>query len=107
MVFLTGNGFSPGVFCGNGFSFEGFEDGAEVVEIHCCTVFEKWDEGDKIFVVYVAFPFGEDDGVLGLESGVRGICVDHEDLLDVAIQIREVLVHVSNSVPSTNKHPSP
>ena len=73
------------------FSRKGGEDGAGVFGVHGGDVFEEGDEGDKFIVVGVAFPFGEDDGVFGLEFGVGGDGVDEDGFGEGAVEVGEIL----------------
>lgn len=54
--------------------------------------FQEVDELDEFFVFEVAFPGGDDDAVVGLESGGGGFGVYHDDFRDIAIKVVKVLV---------------
>lgn len=55
-------------------------------------VLEEGDQGDELLVVAVALPGIEDDGVLGLLANVLGVGVDDDDLGEVTVQVRQVLL---------------
>lgn len=88
-------GFAAGVFGGDVFTLHGLEDFADVDGLaglgHHGEVLEEGDHGDEALVAGLALPFGEDDGVFGLELDVGGVGVDDDDLGGVAVEVGEVL----------------
>lgn len=55
--------------------------------------FEERDEVDEVGpLLLLTLPFREDDPVLWLQLEVLRVRVDHDDLGEVAVQVRQVLV---------------
>jgi hypothetical protein len=55
-------------------------------------VLEEGNQGDELLVVTVALPGVEDDGVFGLLADVLRVRVDDDDLGQVTVQVRQVLL---------------
>lgn len=91
MEFLAGDALAAGIFGGDMGALEGFEDVADVGEAHASYVFEEGDEGDEFFILGVAGPGVQDDGVGGLEGGVFGGGVEDEGAGEGAVEVIEIL----------------
>lgn len=55
--------------------------------------FQEWNKVDEVGpLLLLAFPLGQDDPVLRLQREVLRVRVDHDDLREVTVQVRQVLV---------------
>lgn len=66
---------------------KGFEDVADVGEAHGGDVFEEGNQGDEFGVGGGALPFGEDDGIVGLEGGMGRMGVEEDSTGERSIKV--------------------
>lgn len=71
---------------------KGFQDVADVGEAHGGDVFEEGDIGDEFGVGGGALPFGEDDGIVGLEGGVGSVRVEEDGTGERSVKVIEILI---------------
>jgi hypothetical protein len=57
-------------------------------------IFEKGNQSHKLLVAGLALPGVQNDGVLGLLADVGRVGVEDNDLGQITVEVREVLVEV-------------
>ena len=82
---LADLGLAPRELGGDVGAGEGVEDLPRVARVERGDELEEGDVGDELVVLGVAGPFGEDNGIFGLEFGVRGDGVEQDDFAEVAV----------------------
>lgn len=93
--FLAGNSFTTGELGGNVLAVKGLENLAHIVVLHGVNVLEEGNQANEVLVVGVillTLPGLENDGILGLLADKLGVSVDDNDLGQITVQVREILI---------------